>query len=254
MRAFPLLRLLLCAGGAALLLAACTFAPTGFAPVPITSGAQPTPTIPSECFNSYFPVIQGATWTYMASGHLSGTLARTITGVSSDGFTDQHTVPGGMQELQWNCSDGISVSRPDMAPSGLIQAGDLAGDFQVTDTSGVTVPDNLGPGMGWNQESALDGTVPLGGQALPAHNDMITSCTTKGHEPVNVPAGNFMALRAECTTDQKLTVTLNGASIPTDVFSKSTLWYAPGVGIVKVEEVESNGTATTFQLVSYKIP
>ncbi len=251
MRVIPLL---LCAGSAALLLTACTFAPAGFAPLPVTSGARATPTIPSECFNSYFPVIQGATWTYMASGHLSGTLSRTITSVSSDGFTDEHTAPGGTQTIQWDCSDGIIAGRPDMAPSGLLQAGGLTADFQVSDSSGVTVPDNLGPGMGWNEQSTLDGTVPLNGQSLPAHDEILTSCTTTGHEPVNVPAGNFMALRAECSTVEKLTVTLNAASIPTDIVSKSTLWYAPGVGIVKVEQAVSNGPTTTFQLVSYRVP
>lgn len=254
MRDFPLLRLLLCASCAGLLLSACSFAPGGFAPIPITSGAQATPTIPSECFNSYFPVIQGATWTYVASGHFSGTVSRTITSVSSDGFTDEHTAPGGPQPMQWDCSDGIIAGRPDLAPSGLIQAGDLSADFQVTSSSGVTVPDNLGPGMGWNQESTLDGTVPINGQSAPAHNEMLTSCTTHGHEPVNVPAGNFMALRADCTTDEKLAVVLNGVSIPTEIFSKSTIWYAPGVGIVRLDQAVSNGPATRFQLVSYGIP
>lgn len=250
MRFFPLF---FCAS---LLLAqsACSIVPGGFAPLPVTSGAQATPTIPSECFNSYFPVIQGATWTYAASGHLAGTISRTITSVSSDAFTDEHTAPGGSLPIQWQCSDGIIAGRPDMAPTGLVEAGDINADFQVTDVSGVTVPDNLGPGMGWNQESALDGTVPINGQSAPAHDDVLTNCTSSGHEPVNVPAGNFMALRAECATDEKLTVTLNGTAIPTEILTKSTVWYAPGVGIIKLEQSVSNGPATTLQLLSYRIP
>ncbi len=253
MRRFSLLPASLCAS-LALLLSACGIAPVGFSPVPVTSGTQATPTIPSECFNSYFPVIQGATWTYAASGHLSGTLSRTITSVSSGTFTDEHTSPTGMQAMKWDCSDGLIVEQPDTAPSGLLQAGDLPPDFRATDTSGVTVPDNLGPGMGWNQESSLDGAVLINGQSAPAHNDLLTSCTTRGHEPVNVPAGNYMALHADCTTDEKLTVTLNGTSIPTEILTKSTLWYAPGVGIVRVDQSVANGPTTSLQLVSYRVP
>ncbi len=255
MRRFPLFLAFLCAA-LLLSLSACGIAPSGFSPVPVTSGssAQATPTIPSECFNTYFPVIQGATWTYAVSGHLSGTLSRTITSVSADGFTDEHTSPGGMQAMQWSCSDGIIAGQPDAAPSGLLQAGDLPADFRATDSSGVTVPDNLGPGMGWNQESALDGAVSINGQSAPAHNDLLMSCTTRGHEPVNVPEGNYMALRAECSTDEKLTVTLNGTSIPVDIVTNSTLWYAPGVGIVRVDQSVSGGPTTSIQLVSYRIP
>ena len=254
MRSIPLTRLASSAICAFLLLSlsACGFAPSGAAPSP-GPAAQPSST-GGECANSYFPVVQGATWTYKVSGRLSGTLSRTITRVTPSGFTDQHTAPGGVQTIEWDCSDGIIVRQPDTAPSGLIPAGDLTADFHTTDTSGVTVPDNLGPDAKWNQESTMEGTVSLSGQSAPAHNDITTGCSALSHDSIPVPAGTFMALRADCKTDEKVTVTLNGADIPTDILTISTIWYAPGVGMVKLEQGASDGAKTTFELASYYIP
>jgi hypothetical protein len=235
-------------------LSACGgFSPPGAAPSP--SPAAQAGTAGGECANSYFPVVQGATWTYKVSGRLSGTLSRTITAVRPDGFTDERTaLAGGTRSVDWDCSDGIIARQPDLAPSGLIPAGDLTADLHTTDTSGVTVPDNLGPDAKWNQESTMQGTVSINGQSTPARNEVTTDCTAASHDSVPVPAGTFNALRAECRTDEKLTVTLNGADVPTDIVTLAAIWYAPGVGMVKLEQGTSDATRTTFELASYYIP
>ena len=250
---FRLLPSLLCAL-MLLSLSACGLIPPGMLQPAPSPGAQ-AGSSGGECANSYFPVIQGAKWIYTASGHFSGTLSRTITSVAADGFTDQHTSPaGGAQSMQWDCSDGIIARQPETAPSGLIPAGDLVADLHTTDTSGVTVPDNLGPGAKWNQESTLDGTASIGGQSAPAHDDITTDCSASSHDSVPVPAGTFMALRADCRTDETITVTLNGSPITTKIITMATIWYAPGVGMVKLEQAVSGGDKTTFELASYYIP
>ena len=256
MKARPACRLLRRA--AALLglfaLGACSLALPGrpaVTPAAPQGGSEPA----DECANPYFPVVQGAAWTYRASGRLSGTLLRLITAVKPDGFTDQHSLPsGGAQTITWECSDGILSGQPDTGPSGLLSAGDLDAHLHATETSGVTVPDNLGPAAYWNQESTLDGVVPLQPGEAPAHVEMRTECTAGAQETVVVPAGSFSALRAECETHEELTVTLNGAAIPAALVTESTIWYAPGVGVVRLEQAVTNGARTTLELVSYRIP
>ena len=66
--------------------------------------------------------------------------------------------------------------------------------------------------------------------------------------------GTFNAVRADCKIDSKITVTMSGVEVPTDVSTTSTMWYAPDVGLVKIAEVISGSDSVTIELTSYKIP
>jgi hypothetical protein len=233
-------------------LSACSLNLPGFQPV-TNPPVEADPTA-GECANSYFPVVQGATWTYTASGHLSGGIARTITAIRDDGFTEQHTAPGGDRSMEWDCSDGLIARQPETTPSGLVRARDLTTDLHTTDTSGVTIPDIFQPGTKWNQESTMDGTATLNGQKAPAHSEIMTECMASSHDSVPVPAGTFEALRGDCKMTETITVTLNGAPITTEIVTVAAIWYAPGVGMVKLEQAAANGAKTTLELVSYHIP
>jgi hypothetical protein len=61
------------------------------------------------------------------------------------------------------------------------------------------------------------------------------SATTVGFEEVEVPAGKFKALRVE-----KIVTTSTGVPL------RSTFWYAPGVGLVKMNHVGLERVLKTF--------
>ncbi len=227
---------------------AATTAPT------TSAGSDSTP---DACKNAYYPVVQGAAWDYSMTGAVASQFRRTITVVKSDGFTEQSTFTSGTTlSSEWKCDDGaLTDLQPDAAGSASVETtSGLTANFHTTDFSGTTVPDNIGPGATWNEALTLEGTENISGQDVKAKNVITMDCTGASTESVTVPAGKFDALRADCKVDQKVTITMNGAEIPTDVASTATMWYASGVGMVKTEEVISGSAPVTIELTSYKIP
>jgi len=71
---------------------------------------------------------------------------------------------------------------------------------------------------------------------------------------VTVPAGTFDAVRMDCKTDIAITITMNGVDVPTNVSMTSKMWYAPGIGMVKSDNVLSGDMTNTIELTAYTIP
>ncbi len=208
----------------------------------------------SNCDLQYYPVVKSASWSYTMTGEVSGQFTRSITEVKPDGFTDQDVFSAGITRTgQWACDDGLIALQPQAGISAMVQAKNLSGNFHTTDSSGVTIPDNLGPGATWNQDITIKGTESINGQEVPAKAHVIMQCNASSVEPITVPAGKFDALRAECKYDMKVTITLNSLTVPTEITSTQVAWYAAGVGMVKAEETIASGL-TTIELASYHIP
>ena len=191
------------------------------------------------------------------TGAVTSQYTRSITDVRSDGFSEQTVFASGPTTTsEWQCDDGALVDlQPSAAASATFQSSSgMSMNFKTIETSGVTVPDNLGPGATWNQELTLEGTTTISGQDAKARNVMKMDCTGSNSESVTVPAGTFNAVRADCKIDSKITVTMSGVEVPTDVSTTSTMWYAPDVGLVKIAEVISGSDSVTIELTSYKIP
>jgi len=231
---------------------------------PTESLAPPSTVAPSSssgggaCDNSLYPVAVGASWTYSTSNAVPGNFTRSITAVNADGFTDQDVFANGVTRTgEWKCDHGALIAlQPDGGTSGTVQTNDnnVTASFQTTDMNGVTFPATANAGDTWSQNFTLEGTESINGKDIQVKNVTAFSCTVGSTESVTVPAGTFSAVHMDCKTDITITVTINGADVPTNVNTTSTMWYAPGVGLVKSDNTLSNNDTNTIELTAYTIP
>ncbi len=229
-------------------------APTASAATATSPTNASTAAASSNCNLQYYPVVNGASWSYTMSGEVSGQFTRSITEVKPDGFTDQDVFSAGVTRTgQWDCDDGLIALQPQAGISAMVQAKNLSGNLHTTGNSGVTIPDNLGPGATWNQDISVEGTQSINGQDVPTKAHVIMQCSAGSAEPITVAAGKFDALRVECKYDMNVTVTVSGVTLPVEITSTQVAWYAAGVGMVKAEETIASGL-TTIELASYHIP
>ena len=136
--------------------------------------------------------------------------------------------------------------------TGPVPSPHLTADFQTTEVSGVTVPNELVPGATWKQGITVEGTESMNGQNVKATNAVIMDCAAGDIEAISVPAGMFHAVRADCKINQKITP--GGVGSPTDIASTLTVWYASGVGMIKRIAAITNGPTIAVDLTAYKIP
>lgn len=219
--------------------------------------SQPAPQLAGgACSNSLYPVIMGATWTYSLSGVTTDTYTRSITAVKSDGFTDQDVFTSGVTRTgDWKCDNGTLIAlSPDSSASATVLTSKTTATFHTTDMSGVTLPASIKSGDTWTQNFSIEGTQSIGGQDVAAKSKVAFACTAGGTESVIVAAGTFDAQRVDCKIDTTITVTMGGLEVPTNLSSDASMWYAPNVGLVKLENAISGVGNSTTELTSYKIP
>jgi hypothetical protein len=223
--------------------------PTAAPPSP--SPAAPAP-IAAACQHRYYPVAQGAAWTYRVSGSVNDTFTRAIISVRADGFDDQDSfASGAVRRGSWACRQGDLIS---LTPGGgaSVAAGGVQTDFTIESNEGLTLPADPQAGARWTQTIVYLGQFNTGDRNVTARSTLNTSCQAVGVESVSVPAGAFEALRADCT--HRLTIALLG-DLPFDFSfsSNGSAWYAPGVGLVKLRDVSEMGT-TEVVLLSFALP
>jgi len=233
-----------------------TTSPPTATPAPTDAPPLPSPTAPAAiaaaCQNRYYPIAQGAAWTYRVSGSVNDTFTRAIIGVRADGFDDQDTfASGAIRRGSWACRQGDLIS---LTPGGSasVAAGGAQTDFTVESNEGLTLPADPQPGARWTQTIVYLGQFNTGDRNVTARSTLNTSCRAVGVESVSVPAGAFEALRADCT--YRLTIALLG-DLPFDFSfsSNGSVWYAPGVGLVKLRDTGEMGT-TEVVLLSSALP
>jgi hypothetical protein len=211
----------------------------------------------AACNNPLYPVAVGVTWTYSFSGAASGSFTRSITGVNSDGFTDQDVFDSGRSRTgEWKCDAGSLIAlKPDSGSSNAsAQSQNVSASFKTTSMEGVTLPGTVNPGDTWTQNFTMEGTETIAGQEIPTKSAVALSCTAGATEAVSVPAGNFNAVHMDCTSSIMITITMGGSEMPTTVNTTSTMWYAPGVGMVKSDNIINGAQNSNLELTAYNIP
>lgn len=208
----------------------------------------------SACTNPYLPIVQGATWNYKLTGSLPDTYTRSIVSIEAGGFTDQDVFGTGVtRQGKWSCDNGTLTALDPTGGSASVTSQNVNADFQTTSASGVTLPAALNPGDTWTQTITLEGTEIISGQQIPAKNEFSNSCTVVGPESVTVEAGTFDAVRVDCNTNMKITITMNNNPIESPITFTASNWYAEKVGVVKISTTGSGFDSTT-ELVSYASP
>lgn len=203
-----------------------------------------------QCRDPYHPIIQGASWQYQRSGISNDVFTRTITAVRADGFDEEYTFSVGTMTASWACQNGNLIA---LTPSygGLgVNIAIAQVDFIVESNDGITFPADPQPGQMWTQNIVFSAEQTLGDSTIQSRNVLVTSCKAGNTEMVRVPAGEFSALRVDCSATQDIYLSGNLAS---SFNSSDSAWYAPGVGLVKSSS-SSNMGATETILLSYSIP
>ncbi|MGH2581810.1 MAG: TapB family protein [Anaerolineales bacterium] len=214
------------------------------------------------CTNQYFPVFNAATWTYFVSGApvQDFSYTDTITNATSDGFTlsTNFALEGGLHRTQaWGCeAGGLVALEYTGGPSGALTTEGLVATFNTTGVSGVTIPADLAVGSTWTQTMDFDGDMVIGeGMSGTSVGSVSYAASAVGMESVSTTAGTFEAIKVEVQQYFNLTATVEGFSMPVTFTGVATVWYAPGVGMVKMIQTEDLfGSTTTVDLQSYSIP
>jgi hypothetical protein len=202
----------------------------------------------TACDHPYFPLRPGATWTYSGPveftwhvDSVSGNQQSATATVTMD-FSD------GSFTTEWQCSpNGILYSEM----SGLMSAG-LPGsiDLSMVSTSGVTLPSAsiLTSGGSWNSSYTMGVGIDVPG--LSGSYGMQSS---ESHQ-----AGTPQTLTTGLGTFDVVPVTSSGTLSMSgladfDTEFTSTIWYAKGVGVVRIES-SSGGESALLDLQSYNVP
>src|SRR5437016_7495313 len=192
----------------------------------------------------YFPLPDGATWTYSVSnGATSTTETRTVTGTRSFNGAQVKVLrdQAGTENYFTNDNSGVRFHGgffPDPVK------GDETDTYSPpvlflsrNPTIGVT---EVSTGTATGVQGSVTITLSYGGPTAPLPI-----------EPVTVPAGTFTnALHV------RLTINYSGFVNGTQVNYSTTLddWLGPGVGSVREMSTDSLGSTATYELQSYNVP
>lgn len=231
-----------------------TSAPSGSGGGEATRG--PTPAAggyvsQTACDHPYFPIRQGASWTYSSN---EGPQTWSVTSVSGDlnsaSATMEMTFPGGSINYTWECSSSGVVSF-DFGTMGF-NAAPGVGEITITSNSGTILPppDQLVPGASWSNTFTQEIHTGAAGVEFNMTMDAAESFTAAGFETIATGAGSFEALRIDGSGDFTTTGDLIGSLTTTVQF---TYWLAPGVGFVRFD-TRAEGISTRSELTGYSIP
>ena len=212
------------------------------------------------CANAYYPVRQGATWTYKSVGGPTGEFSFTdsITSVRDDGFTLTTQFNELTRTQEWSCtSEGLVALQLGGPAAASLNMQDMQFNLDVTDVSGVTFPTTIAQGDQWQHNLDFTGKLDIAGQSAEASGLAQSSYTALGEESVSVAAGTFDAMKIQVDTTLNITATVQGLSIPVTLSSTYTFWFAQGVGWVKASgsgDLGGQSFSESIELQSYSIP
>jgi hypothetical protein len=213
------------------------------------------------CANIYFPVVDGATFTYAGTGPTGDyTYTSTVSNVHENGFTFTHQFDDLTATQEWSCSEeGIAALDYGGGPEATLSTSGLNGTFETTSTTGVSVPRDLDIGDTWTQSFVIEGNMEFSGQTATSTGNVTQTYTAVREESVSVPAGTFNAVVVEGTNTFELQISLEGGiTVPVTFAANTTSWWVANVGWVKSESSVSTEGSESFggstELVSYSIP
>ena len=212
------------------------------------------------CTNAFYPVREGATWSYKSTGGPAGeySFTDTITSVRDNGFTLSTQIGDLTRSQEWTCTpEGLAALQLGGAPAAMLNSQNMQLSLDVTNGTGITFPGQIKPGDQWQQSMDVEGNVTAMNEEAEASGTALMSFSAVGNESVTVPAGSFDAMKVEVDVALNVNATYEGITLPVSFSGDYTYWFAPGVGWVK-----SSGTGNvlgasfteTTELQSYGIP
>ncbi len=209
----------------------------------------------SNCYHPFFPISEGANWTYQLSTDDSYTM--TVTDVTEENFTLTQDFAESelVLSVDWFCSDdGLLVG--DFAQVDFLNQTSGEDGVEMTfDTfswEGETLPaeELFEVGYEWTATYQLQGDITMEGIVSTTQATVTINYIIAAIEEVTVPAGTFPeAYRVDSVGDISMTMDLNGSTFPmTSVNFGSSSWYVEGVGLVKTAD-DFTGYESGMQLI-----
>ena len=212
------------------------------------------------CTNVYYPVRQGATWTYKSTGGPAGeySFMDTITSARENGFTLTTQIGDLTRTQEWTCNaDGLAALQLGGAPAAMLNSQNIQLNLDISNSTGVTFPSQINPGDEWQQTMNVTGNVTMMNQEADATGNAQMNFSAMGNESVTVPAGTFDALKVAVDVRLNVDASYEGITLPVSFSGEYTYWFAPGVGWVKSSgtgNVLGSSFTDTTELQSYSIP
>jgi hypothetical protein len=242
----PLLALSLLVGASSAIAAGSdTAAPVETAIPPSTAAPQ------ASCPHPYFPLEEGLRLTYRA-GRSELSLATREIKTTPEGLTGTLAVDmkGKTGSTEATCSaDGVRTGVGGLEGS-LLSASGM--DVEVVSAEGVVVPapTAMVPGGSWKNSLSVKLRPPESASLPGGIRPVLAStfdkeATIVGEEEVTVAAGTFKALKVRNVTTARA-----GRATALSRSLESYIWFAPGVGIVKV----ATGDKTDLELLKVERP
>ena len=234
---------------------------TGSAVVPTATPEVSTPSAEQGlCTNLYYPVRQGATWTYKSTGGPAGeySFTDTITAVRDDGFALSTQIGDLTRTQEWTCTaSGLAALQLGGAPAAMLNSQNIQLNLDITNATGVTFPAQINPGDQWQQTMDVTGNVTMMNEEAAAAGNAQMNFSAVGNESVTVPAGTFDALKVNVDVTLNVDATYEGITLPVSFSGNYTYWFAPSVGWVRSSgtgNVLGSSFSDTTELQSYNIP
>ena len=228
---------------------------------PVTPQGDGTPvTGAGLCANAYYPIREGATWSYKSIGSPVGdyNFTDTITSVREDGFTLTSQFEDVARTQEWACKpEGLVALQLGGPSAAMLNTQDVQLNLTVNNVSGVTFPSEIITGNEWQHMLEFEGELDIAGTPAEAIGGAESNFSAIGIESITVPAGTFDAMKVEVDSTITINATFQGISMPVAFSGTYTFWFAQGVGWVKASGTgEAVGTSftETIELQSYNIP
>lgn len=196
------------------------------------------------CDNPFFPVREGATWTYRVStpGAADTVYTHELRDVTPDGFTLVQIFEEESFGIRWLCVEGGLLASEFTVPvEGMT--------FETLAADGVTYPARLAVGDRWENVLRIEGSMAQEGMEMAMRGEITTTNTVVRQESVSVAAGSFDAFVVDAPFEMDLSASVMGMSIPMRMGGDSTTWLAAGVGPVR-----STSQGSVTELIEYRIP
>ena len=211
-----------------------------------------TPSLVQTCRNILYPVAVGQQWLYQTNAlNRTDVLKMSVLSVNnSQGnvlVNDQST--GSTKQLQVQCDGDVIRSFPFMSVDALF-GNSLNSSMTASYISGVLAPNETAFlknnwALAWSSQYLVSGTTVInrnGAQFnVTLNNSTVTlTCQTlasgdAAFETIAVAAGTFRALKVSCSEQGQVTTILNGVSATGLAEGQSYQWFAPKIGLVKMQ-------------------
>jgi hypothetical protein len=195
----------------------------------------------SLCYHPYFPIVDGASWTYDDDLDEDYTLRIEETDEESFRMIQEMLDEDIVYAVDWYCTEeGIlkgSFGQADLINQAAGDEGTPEFQFETLEWEGQTLPspELLEIGYTWTSFYQLSASLDIEGFSQTMNMDVIVDHEIIGMEEITVPAGTFPeALRVDSDGQINMFLVSDEGSTPVSSFDFGySTWYVEGVGMVR---------------------